>query len=216
MKEYHKIQTLFKRDMEAPGRPLIEGEWTTPEFEYLQDNQWVLTEKIDGTNIRVHYDGDEVLFGGRTDKANIPPHLLSALNEMFPIDVLKYVFPDLEEGGSVCLYGEGYGHKIQKGHHYLGDDTSFILFDVMINDWWLKRNDCEDIATRLGIKIVPIVSVGTLWDAISLVKKGYKSFIAQDNSYDAEGLVAKPLCELKSRSGQRIVTKIKHRDFPSS
>ena len=33
MKEYHKIQTVFKRDMENEGKSLLVGQWTMPEFE---------------------------------------------------------------------------------------------------------------------------------------------------------------------------------------
>jgi hypothetical protein len=43
MKEYHKIQTMFKRD-KVTNR-IIEGTWTLPEFEYLKDNKWVFTEE---------------------------------------------------------------------------------------------------------------------------------------------------------------------------
>jgi hypothetical protein len=53
MKEYHKIQTIFKRDMTNKAKSLFEGRWTMPEFEYLANNTWVFTEKVDGTNIRV-------------------------------------------------------------------------------------------------------------------------------------------------------------------
>ena len=53
MNEYHKIQTVFKRDMQKNGKTLLEGHWTLPEFEYLSVNIWSWSEKVDGTNIRV-------------------------------------------------------------------------------------------------------------------------------------------------------------------
>ena len=54
MNEYHKIQTVFKRDIQSKGKTLIEGQWTLPEFEYLASNIWAFTEKVDGTNIPRH------------------------------------------------------------------------------------------------------------------------------------------------------------------
>ena len=84
MKEYHKIQTVFKRDMENKGKTLLIGQWTLPEFEYLAGNQWVYTEKVDGTNIRIMFDGDKVSFGGKTDNAAIPAKLVERLRERFP------------------------------------------------------------------------------------------------------------------------------------
>ena len=83
MTEYHKIQSIFKRDMTSKRKTLIEGEWTLPEFEYLAGNTWIFTEKVDGTNIRVIFKDGGVTFGGRTDDAQIPAQLVTRLNERF-------------------------------------------------------------------------------------------------------------------------------------
>lgn len=47
---YQKINTLYKRDMTKPKKPIILGEYSEPEFEVLKDLKWEATEKIDGTN----------------------------------------------------------------------------------------------------------------------------------------------------------------------
>ncbi len=83
MREYHKIQTVFKRNPETKFKTLLEGEYSLPELEYLKDNIWVFTEKVDGTNIRIMYDGKTIVFGGKTDNAQIPSFLITALQEMF-------------------------------------------------------------------------------------------------------------------------------------
>jgi hypothetical protein len=83
MSEYHKIKTLFKRDMSSKNKTLLEGEWTLPEFEYLAKNVWTFTEKVDGTNIRVVFENGAVTYGGRTDEAQIPATLVARLNERF-------------------------------------------------------------------------------------------------------------------------------------
>lgn len=44
MTQYHKIQTIYKRDM-ANGKRLLEGEWSLPEFRYLAPLQWIGDEK---------------------------------------------------------------------------------------------------------------------------------------------------------------------------
>ena len=80
--EYVKIPNIYKRE-EYGNNKLIEGEYATPELEYLANIPWVWTEKVDGTNIRVQWDGHSVTFGGRTDKAQIPAHLVNKLNELF-------------------------------------------------------------------------------------------------------------------------------------
>ena len=48
MKEYHKIKTVFKRDPVTKFKTLLEGEFASPEFEYLKNNEWIFTEKVDG------------------------------------------------------------------------------------------------------------------------------------------------------------------------
>lgn len=209
MKEYHKITTVFKRDPETKYRTLIMGEYAEPEFKYLKDNTWIFTEKIDGTNIRVMWEEGKLKFGGKTDNAQIPVFLYDKLNELFTTDLMKEIFPDTD----ACLYGEGYGAKIQKGGgNYIPDGVNFILFDVKIGGWWLKRFDVEDIAYKFELKTVPYIGEGNLEDMVNLVKLGFNSAIGKIE-HKAEGVVARPEIELFGRNRHRIITKIKHKDF---
>ena len=134
MIEYHKIHSIYKRDEKGN---LIPGQWALPEFEYLRNNEWEFTEKVDGTNIRVMFDGTNVTFGGKTDNAQIPSKLVMALYNMFPDEMMGNVF-GRDFDTFVCLYGEGYGAKIQKAGGNYRPDQSFVLFDVKIGKWWLQ------------------------------------------------------------------------------
>lgn len=207
MKEYHKVQTLFKRDSKT--KKIIVGDYSIAEFEFLKDNIWEFSEKVNGTNIRIMWDGTNITFDGKTDNAQIPIPLLSKLRELF--EDKKELFKEMFAEKSVCLYGEGYGRKIQeKGELYIPDRVDFILFDIKIEDWWLERANIEDIAKKLEIKVVPVIGEGALSDAVEMVRKGFKS---QWGNFIAEGIVAKPKTELYTRKGERIITKIKYRDF---
>jgi hypothetical protein len=211
MNEYHKIQSVFLRDPETNFKTLLEGQWALPVFGYLADNAWVFTEKVDGTNIRVMIDPfserQSVLFGGKTDNASIPAFLITALQDMFlpQADLLREIFPT---GG--CLYGEGYGPRIQKGGGLYRKDPSFVLFDVKVGHYWLQRKDVYDIAYRLGLDVVPEVGTGTLYDGVDFAARGFKS---RWGDFLAEGIVARPLIEFLDRNGRRIITKIKTKDF---
>jgi hypothetical protein len=207
MSEYHKIQSIFKRDMISKKKTLIEGQWTLPEFEYLANNIWTFTEKVDGTNIRVIFKDGVVTFGGRTEDAQIPAQLVTRLNERFL--PLAEKLSEMFDGGAV-LYGEGYGAKIQKGGGNYRTDQDFVLFDVAVGAWWLQRADVENVATKLGIDVVPVIGEGTLHDAVAQAKAGITSTWGD---FQAEGIVARPKTELKTRSGHRIIAKIKCRDF---
>lgn len=210
MKQYQKIQTVFLRDPETKFKTLLEGQWAKPEFELLKDLNWVCTEKIDGTNIRVLWDGEKVCFGGKTENAQIPAHLLSALQELFSVEAMKACFEDAKE---VCLYGEGYGKKIQRGGNYLPNGNDFILFDVKVGEFWLSRESVEAFARKLVINVVPVIGVMTLLEAVEMVKKGFKSTIAENKEYIAEGLIMKPVIELFNRRGERVISKVKYKDF---
>lgn len=207
MKEYHKIDTVFKRDPETKFKTLILGDYSQDAFGYLANNEWVFTEKVDGTNIRVMIFGGNVTFGGKSDAAQIPAFLVRKLEERFLPQKAELceAFPD---GG--CLYGEGYGAKIQKGGGNYRQDQDFVLFDVKVGDWWLQRGNVEGVAIQFGLDVVPIIGRGTLAD---LVKQAQAGFNSTWGAFAAEGIVARPGVELKTRNGHRIITKIKHKDF---
>ena len=218
MTEYHKIQSIFKRDMSSKRKTLIDGEWTLPEFEYLSGNIWTFTEKVDGTNIRVilpayQEDGKQygITFGGRTNEAQIPATLVQRLQDRFLNDDIRIKLATQFPGGAV-LYGEGYGAKIQKVGGLYRPDQDFVLFDVRVGPWWLQRADVEDVAQRLGIDVVPVIGEGTLHDAVAWAKRGIRSVWGD---FEAEGIVARPKTELNTRGGQRLIAKIKCRDFAS-
>ena len=209
MKEYHKIKTLFKRDPETNYKTLINDEYSFPEFEYLANNRWVFTEKVHGMNIRIIYhDVGNLSLRGKSDAAELPRPLV----HWFQTTILpqRETFEDLFDDGPVCLYGEGYGGKIQKGGAYR-PDQSFVLFDILIGGWWLRREDVETIGRTLGLDVVPIVAAGTLFDMVSIVRNGFGSF--WNNDLIAEGLVARPAVEMRRRNGNRVITKLKYKDF---
>ena len=206
MKEYHKIQTVYLRDPATKHKTLLEGQFAKPEFEYLKDAKWVFTEKVDGTNIRVQWDGEKVTFNGRTDRATTPPTLLKKLDELFPREA--FVASELPP---LCLYGEGYGLKIQKGGgNYIPDGVSFILFDVNIDGTWLEQHNVEDIGNTLVIKTVPVIGKGTLLEGVEMVRQGYDSHLCKA---PPEGLVMRPEVALFNRKGERVIAKIKVKDF---
>lgn len=139
MKTYHKIETVYERN-EATGK-LKTGVFRNATVEYLKDCVWQFTEKVDGTNIRVHWDGYRVSFGGRTDKAKIPKHLLERLEQLFGGETNEELWEQKFGEKEVTLYGEGYGHKIQTNGYI--DGVDFILFDVEVRPQGVLLKDLE-------------------------------------------------------------------------
>lgn len=206
MTQYPKINSVFKRDPKT--HLFIENEYSCPEFAFLENNEWVWTEKVDGMNVRVIYNGDQgyLDFRGKTDKAQMPKLLMQHLEFTFTHSCMGEVFG----AESACLYGEGYGAGIQSGGDYRSDQ-GFILFDILVGRWWLQREGLEAIAKALGIPIVPIVGMFSLKEAVEHVKHGFPP--SQLRPGLGEGIVGQPFIPLKTRSGDRIIAKIRNKDF---
>lgn len=208
MIEYNKIETLWKRDMDG-SKKLLEGEFRNPTVEFLKDNVWQFTEKIDGTNAQVYWDGHKVQFGGRTEEAQIPSVLVNYLNSVFGTNEAEQIFEEKFGEMPVILFGEGYGPKIQSGGAYR-NDVSFILFDVLISGNYQPRESVEDIARAFGIDIVPIIFEGTIQEGVDFVKGHPDSTMG---TAKMEGLVGRPKVEMRDRCGKRVIVKIKWKDF---
>ena len=208
MREYPKIETIFNRDTEGTKK-LIFGTYRDETIKYLRLNDWQFTEKIDGTNISVEWDGHAVSFHGRTERAQIPKHLLEYLEKTFLTTEAEELFEQTYGDKNVILYGEGYGAKIQNGGNYRSD-VSFILFDVLIGDNWQEREWVEKTAKMFGIDVVPVVFVGSLEEGIDYVMEHHPSTIG---TAMMEGIVGRPMVEMRDRLGKRILVKITWEDF---
>lgn len=211
---YHKIHTIYKRDPETKFKTLLEGQFSLSEFEYLADNQWEWTEKFNGECLNIKYGhnfGGFFNLYGKTVDAQIHPEILSKFASKF-WDEQGYMislFRNTWGKSLVELFLEGIGPGIHGGGKY-GKDFEMVLFDVVIDGWQLRRKDVEDVAEKLGLKFSPVVGRGTLYEMIDFVRKGFYS--TWGNFY-AEGVVARPIVELKTRSGDRVITKLKYTDF---
>lgn len=231
---YSKIETLYERNTERredglrPGALLPELTLKNPLYGAIKE--WVFTEKIDGTNMRVEWSPahsdidqnnpsqsvdwpDRLVIGGKTDKEKIHGALMARMQSLFPIDKVKEVFPDKP----VTFYGEGYGAGIQKIGGSYRTDKDFILFDIFMHDadnlmggWWLSDENMRNVAGKLGIEAVPFVGVWSLEEAADYVRKGFKSKLG---IADAEGLVGRTVGTLFDCRGHRLITKLKTVDF---
>jgi ATP-dependent RNA circularization protein (DNA/RNA ligase family) len=213
---YPKIETLFDRD----ERFVVDTErLRRAEFELIRE--WVLTEKVDGTNVRVIFTRREDYYDidfdvrGKTDSAQMPPQLLNTLRGWCE-DSTAEVRKIMDEFGlsTYVLYGEGYGPKIQSGGRYR-TDQGFILFDVAANGGWLDESQVTGTAERLGLARVPTITVGPIDAAVELVRSGFASDVADefDATFHAEGVVAKTAVPLYDRRGERLMWKLKAKDF---
>ena len=173
-----------------------------------------------------------VRYAGKTDNAQIPPKLLKHMEEKYPKEKvlaslgLKEFIPtsewevnhnwlDYDQIPNIyTIYGEGYGAGIQKaGGNYIKNGVGFIVFDVKVNDIYLKTDARDDIATKLGAPIVPLMGYFTLDEAIDFVRKGFKTCLWDNKDFIEEGLVLRTDLGLRNRMGKRLIVKVKYEDF---
>jgi len=209
MRKYHKIETLFER---GDNHKAIVGKFRNPVIPTI--TKWRVTEKIDGTNIRVYLTGTNKLrFGGRTDAAQIHADLYTYLADTFTVENMAALRKEKDDDVTITLYGEGYGAGIQKSGGLYRPDKAFILFDVCINDtWWLPDEAVTEIAGKLGIDRVPELGIHTLEDIVATVRMGFNS-LAACQARKAEGIVARPIMPLYDHRFKRLIIKLKTLDF---
>lgn len=208
MSEYHKLWAPFKRIVTGRNKSHLDRtQWARPEFDVLSNQDWTWTEKVNGTNVRIMWDGHRVRIGGRTDDAQMPLALVEYLQGQFPEELLENQF----HGTPVVLYGEGYGARVVPGSGIYSSSPGFVLFDAHVADWWLLPDALRVLAQQMGIAIVPHSLTGSIFEAVELVTS--PKFHSDWGNFVPEGLVGKPPLGLCARDGDRLMVKIKPKDF---
>lgn len=213
MKEYQKISTLYKFDGVTKK---YTNEISSPEVDYLKDLPWLAAEKLDGSNIRVEYDGHRVSWSGRTDNSNLPKEIEELLQKTFGDS--EVIFEQNFGDKQVMLFMECYGGKIQGGVY--GGSERLIGFDVMINGMYLDKRCIASIFEYFNVETVEFFEVESLTKLIDIVKNNIKSGVkdmsdhaAEDRPTEKEGYVCVPAVRLLNAKGERIIVKVKYRDL---
>ena len=216
----------YLRNLKWRGEEKIDG--TSMRIEVIKVPVW--DGGIEGSTINgVKFN---VRIAGKTDNAQIPKNLLKHMQEKYPNEKvlaalgLKEFIPvdewEFEHNwltyeqipNIYTIYGEGYGEGIQSGGWYIKGGNEFIVFDVKVNDIYLKTEARDEIATKLGAPIVPLIGYFTLDEAIDFVRKGFRSVVAENPEVKmAEGLVLRTDLGLRNRMGKRLIVKVKYEDF---
>ena len=183
--------------------------WRTDELRMLAYGTypfWV-KRKLDGTNMRIHWDGEQVIWNGKSNNATFPTDVIEYMNSTFMEEIFEEKFGRDKE---VTLYGEGMGPKVQ-GNELGLDAFECVLFDVKIGDVFLEPESIIAVAKYFNIKTCydymgeNRVYTSDLASIVEAVRTGWHR--------NWEGVVAEPVAGLRDRLGDRIVVKIKNKDY---
>jgi hypothetical protein len=161
-------------------------------------------EKIHGTSAHVSWRDGHVTFssGGEKHERFVAlfdePTLTAALEAMgHPV---------------VTVYGEAYGGSQQKQAWRYGPSLRFVTFEVEIGETWLSVVSAHDVVLKLGLEFVHYKRVPT--DLATLdAERDAPSEQARRNGVEGdkprEGIVLRPLEEVRDARGNRILSKHK-------
>ena len=172
----------------------------------LRNNLWNGSRKLDGTNFRIKYDGEKAIYCGKTNKAQFTDDQKEYIESVFLEELFEEKFRVDDKDLNVIIYGELVGEKIQNGDRNEFKDLEVVIFDVKINDVWLEPDSVKDIAKFFNLK--------SSYDFIHItgILKELVKFVI-DNKDRIEGLVATPVGGFYSKKQDRIIVKIKGRDY---
>lgn len=213
--EYRSIETVWKRDKDHFGLNL--GDLRDQTNALVK--AWVVTEKVDGMNLRVivTWDGSStsIEVRGRTDKAQLPPGMVQAVLYYFNKDAIATLF-EPQKAAKITFYGEGFGEGIQRNPLGLAGKR-FRVFDVLVNDrHWLSDVEVREFCKKIDVPTVPILgmiqSIPTTEAELDAITHGGTSKIATE-PVRPEGIVARPLLPIFDQYGNRVIWKLTYREF---
>lgn len=166
-------------------------------------------EKIHGTSAHVAYkDGNLRFFSGGEKQ--------QSFEALFDKEALAARFAGLGHASAV-VYGEAYGGKCQGMSKTYGTTLRFVAFDVTVGDTWLSVPNAHAVVEKLGLEFVHYVKVSTDLAALDAERDAPSVQAVRNGVVDEpklrEGVVLRPLREMFTSSGARVIAKHKRAEF---
>jgi len=165
-------------------------------------------EKIHGTSAHISWkDNTLTLFSGGSKHENFV--------KLFNQEELKIKFQELEIT-SIIVYGEAYGGKVQGMKKTYGDKLKFVAFEVKIGESWLSVPQAEEIVKQLGLEFIYYKQIPTTIEAIDAEMNSDSVQAIRNGCGEGkmrEGIVLRPLIEVRKNNRKRIIAKYKRDDF---
>lgn len=164
-------------------------------------------EKIDGTSSHVgwHSENKQVhYFSGGEDHSNFV--------QLFDTENIKAKFEEFFPNKNVVIYGECYGGKQQGMSHVYGKQLKFIAFDVKVDGMWLNVPNAEDVAIKFGLDFVHYDRLQVTLEILKAAMEAPSVQAIRNGMGDnkpREGVVLRPLIEMKMNNGDRVIAKYK-------
>lgn len=166
-------------------------------------------EKIHGTSAHLKFrDGSLTYFSGGEKHENF--------KAIFDEPTLLAKFAELYGDANITVYGEAYGGKCQGMSKTYGTALKFVAFEVQYGDVWLEVPNAHEICTKLDIEFVHYVVVPTDLEILNRERDKDSTQAIRNGmgeGHISEGVVLRPLIEVTTNNGDRIIAKHKRAEF---
>lgn len=161
-------------------------------------------EKIHGTSAHISWRDGALSFSAGGEKHE-------RFVSLFDGDALTSAFVAMGHP-SIVVFGEAYGGSQQGQSKRYGKALKFVAFEVHIGETWLSVPAADSVARSLGLEFVHYAKVPTDLAALD-TERDAPSVQAKRNGVEGdqprEGVVLRPLVELRLNNGERIAAKHK-------
>ncbi len=116
----------------------------------------------------------------------------------------------------MIIYGEVYGGKCQGMSGTYGKNMKFVAFEVKIGDSWLSVPQAEEISKQFGFEFVHYEEIETHIELLNILSEADSIQAVRNGMGEGhirEGIVLRPLIELRKNNGERIIAKHKNDKF---
>jgi Rnl2 family RNA ligase len=174
---------------------------------------WV-SEKLDGANFSVWYDGTEVKTASRNQWVDetfygATEAILDAKDKI--VKMWGHINDDISE---LCIYGELFGDGIQKRVVY--GKKRFVVFDIHIDGVPINLYELTGLCGTVGFNLPPIIGTSySLQEALEVnyVFRSYETPEGFEGENEAEGVTIAPMHPLYFKNGSRVWLKQKTANF---
>ena len=168
-------------------------------------------EKIHGTSSHIGWKFNEKkinFFAGGESHENFV--------KLFDIEFLKTKFVEIFPDIDVVIFGEHYGGRCQGMSHTYGKELKFIGFDVKVGEIWLNVPNAEDVCKQFNIEFVHYDKIEVNLENLTKYRdmpsvQAVRNGITEPKK--REGIVLRPLVEMRINNGDRVICKYKPDEF---
>ena len=215
--EYPKLKNLHKRD---PADNKVIDEFTDEIFspEQLGNAGWTWREKMDGTNLRIIWDGHRAEYRGRTDRAQFSDGQTMFLDEKIKSPAFEELLEQTFASTEAVLFGGLIGNKLQGNPHKI-DGYEIRVYDAFVAGWWLLPASVDELANDLGLgsaEIICVAPIGNMHQVMKNIAAQSEFFEGEAGPFEyIEGIVGTAPGSVLGRNGSILRVKLKLENYKS-